>query len=695
MRPSWISFLPLLGLPLVAAPPPELRPVAGRVACYEVLEFEVAGVGEHADPFDPAVVDVELCVRSGDREWRVPGFLAQEYERGRYGGRDWFHPRGLPGWKARFAAVMAGEHEAVVRVRDGVGERTSPPVRFAVGPAERPGFLRVSTQDPRWLETSDGRPFFPIGQNLAFIGSQQYVTLSRADEILGKLGANGANYVRVWTGGEDWALAIEARKSAWGRSWGGRTPVVPRPDEPARRCVLLTNAVTEVQPSHEVGLLPDTVYALAGRVWSEAGAAVRIEVQGGGIEIAPVGRSGGWTGFRHEFRSGTEERWLRGLRLRREGTGRAWLADLSLRLAVGGPELLWEADVNRPVRGWYNPLDSYWLDELLHSARRQGVYVQLCLLTRDLYMSALRDPASAAYDRAIADAKKTFRYAVARWGAFASVGAWEYWNEMDPGLPTDRFYTELGEFLKRMDPWRHLRTTSTWGPSPKDCRHPELDVADVHFYLRPADQDRLRDEVEGILDRARWLREHAPAKPAHQGESGLADDQWRLTGEMRRSRETVDFHNMLWASALSGTTGTALPWWWERLDERAIYDHYRPLARFLDDVPWNGGKVTPLTTEAADGAVRVVALRTDGSIWAWVFHRAAAWRQVVTGGRIPGPVRGASVVFEGFGEGDYAGAWRDTRTGSDLATARARATGGRLVVPVPEFTHDIALRLGR
>lgn len=306
-----------------------------------------------------------------------------------------------------------------------------------------------------------------------------------------------------------------------------------------------------------------------------------------------------------------------------------------------------------------------------------------------------QDPSSAAYDRAIADARKTLRYAVARWGAFTSVAAWEYWNEMDPRLPTDRFYTELGEFLERTDPWQHLRSTSTWGPSPKDCRHPKLDLADVHFYYRPADHVRLRDEVEGILDRARWLREQAPAKPALQGECGLADDQWRLTDEMKRSRELVDFHNMLWASALSGTSGTALAWWWERLDERNHYPHYRPLSRFLADVPWTGGEVQAFTAETAGNAVRVVGLKTPRAAWVWCFHRTAAWKHIVTAAQTPPPVRGAQLVLDGLADGNCRVEWWDTRTGEVRATGSAQVRDGRVILTVPEFTHDLALKVAR
>ena len=124
------------------------------------------------------------------------------------------------------------------------------------------------------------------------------------------------------------------------------------------------------------------------------------------------------------------------------------------------------------------------------AAERHGIYLQLCLITRDLYMKSLKDEQSAEYDEAIQHARNLLRYVVARWGYSTHVAAWEYFNEMDPGRPTDRFYHELGEYLEQIDVYGHLRSTSTWHPSARDCRHPKLDVADVHFYLRPLSAGR-------------------------------------------------------------------------------------------------------------------------------------------------------------------------------------------------------------
>jgi hypothetical protein len=238
-----------------------------------------------------------------------------------------------------------------------------------------------------------------------------------------------------------------------------------------------------------------------------------------------------------------------------------------------------------------------------------------------------------------------------------------------------------------------LRTTSTWGPSPKDCRHPELDLADTHFYLRPVDANRLGDEVEAIQDRTRWLREQAPNKPAHLGEFGLADDRWRITDEMKQSRDLADAHNALWASALSGASGTALFWWWERLDERNVYPLYRPVSAFLADVPWTSGEVGPARVNPRDDRVRFLGLQTRDHAWLWFFNRAASWKSLVTDKRPPGELAGVISELSGPPPGIYQIEWRDPATGDVLRTDEAECQDGVLRLSAPTFSRDVAAKI--
>jgi hypothetical protein len=199
--------------------------------------------------------------------------------------------------------------------------------------------------------------------------------------------------------------------------------------------------------------------------------------------------------------------------------------------------------------------------------------------------------------------------------------------------------------------------------------------------------------VDAVLERTRWLREQAPGKPAHLGEFGLADDKWQITDEMKRTREIVDVHNALWASALSGASGTALFWWWERVDERNVYPLYRSVSRFLADVPWNSGFVQTLPAQCSDERCRPAGLRAGDRAWLWLFDPAGSWAQVVTDQRAPPERTGVTLDLSGFPAPQYRVTWWDTRAGKVLGEEKARSTTNALRLSVPVFSRDVACRV--
>jgi hypothetical protein len=398
---------------------------------------------------------------------------------------------------------------------------------------------------------------------------------------------------------------------------------------------------------------------------------------------------------RSAFTWSSNQHWLGAAAFRLAGRGTAWLDELSLREADGGPELLWEADVNRRVRGFYNPVDSFIVDQLVDAAEENGIYLQLCLITRDLYMSSLKDESTPEYDEAIRDAKNLLRYSVARWGYSTSVAAWEYFNEMNPGLPTDRFYAELGKHLEAIDPYRHLRCTSTWGPSAKDCRHPQLDVAQVHFYVRPSDRQQGTDEVAAVLGRTDFLRQNARDKPVLLAEFGLATEKWGLSNDMKADTELVHFHNSLWASALSGLSGTAMFWWWDQLDRMNAYDRYRPLATFLADVPWTTAGLKDVSATVSDSRVSTIGLKGRDCAYLWLFNSDSAWATTGVRGVSPSNIRDATIEIPELAPGTYHVEWWDTRHGKILSQSNPSTQSGTLRLSVPAFSSDIACKIRR
>ena len=675
-----------------------------KVGRYEKLEMLILVGSQYNNPFDPNEVELTVAIKTpGGEQVTVPCFYCQDYERQDFKQDrktvSWFYPVGQGSWKVRFSPMEVGIYSAVAKLKDSGGTVESESIRFECGPSSRKGFVRISRKDPRFLEFSDGAPFFAIGQNLAFIGEEQYVNLAKAEQISSKLSQNGANFLRIWTCCEDWAMAIEARKSAWDRSWSRTAHIVPMPDSEKQshphKCIKVEGgdgASATVSPSHRVGLRPKTRYILTGQFSADGPTGLRVETgRGDGGQLFDAAPKGDWKKFRREFSTGENDFWLGNIVIKLVGAGMVWLDNLSLKEADGGPELLWEADINRPIRGFYNQLDCFMLDQLVEAAERNGIYLMLCIITRDLYMKSLSNDQSADYQQAIEDAKKLMRYVVARWGHSTSVAAWEYFNEIDPGLPTDRFYTEIGEYLEQIDIYHHLRTTSTWHPSAKDCRHPKLDIGQLHHYMRPETKEEYKDEVTAVMDKTRFLREHAPSKPVLIGEFGLATPKWGLSEDMKKDTEGIHFHNSLWASAFAGTSGTALFWWWDQLDRQNAYSHYQPLSAFLADVSFAG--LRELAATASNKQLRLLGCQGNDCAYLWLFDSQATWWNLVIEKRKSSEIKDATIEIQGLQPGTYTVEWWHTYEGKVIRKEQVSFTQGALRVSIPPFSRDIACKI--
>lgn len=74
----------------------------------------------------------------------------------------------------------------------------------AAATGAEPAFVRVSPRDPRYFELSDGRPYVPVGLNLAVSPTGVKLGISRVPELpdyerwFKRLAENRGNYARVW-----------------------------------------------------------------------------------------------------------------------------------------------------------------------------------------------------------------------------------------------------------------------------------------------------------------------------------------------------------------------------------------------------------------------------------------------------------------------------------------------------------------
>jgi len=674
-----------------------IEPAARTVKAYERIAFTLRTNVTAENPYDPAEIDLHVDLTGPDgRRVTVPAFWHQpfEYARQRRGGgtADWIYPVGEAGWRARFAAATPGRWTAVARLKSPSGSATSKPVTFTCTPADGRGYVRVSAEDGRFLAFDDGTPFFAVGQDVAFIKD-----LARESAMLEALGAHGANFARVWACCEDWAMAVEARKSGWGRSWAWKPPTADTPGRQGyhRPCSGIERDMAKgdalsFSATRPLAVRPGTAYVLTGQARADGQARLVVAAAGAASDPIPCGKP--WRTFTHTFRTGADRWFLGSVTFRTEGPCRLFLKDLSLREAGGGPNLLWEADITRPPLGVYNQADAFILDRIVETAETAGVYLQLVMCTRDHYMHLLKNDASPEYARAVAMAKRLVRTFVARWGYSTHVAVWEYFNEMNPGLPTERFYAQVGAHLEAIDPWHHLRATSDWHSPSKAARHPDLDTADMHYYMRPTTGDLYHDAVASVLKQARLFREAAPAKPAVFSEFGMTSDNWQRPEGIDLDKGFLHLHNALWTSALSGLSSTVCHWYWDDIHKRNLYPLYQPVAGFVADIPYTTAGLRPADAAATKG-LRVVGLEGKRHAYLWLSDPASTWWTVAKEGRTPGPIRGASLTVPGLTAGPYRVRWWDTRAGRVLRTESVRAAAGGLTLAVPTFTGDVAVKI--
>jgi len=335
-------------------------------------------------------------------------------------------------------------------------------------------------------------------------------------------------------------------------------------------------------------------------------------------------------------------------------------------------------------------VDSDMLDRIVEAAEQSGVYLQVVVLTRNHYMDRLRTPGSRAYLEATDYAGRLARYFAARWGYSTHILAWEYFNEIDPGLPMESFYAALAKAFDAVDVNRHLRATSTWHSPSKDYANPHLDTANLHYYLRAPSGEIWKDEVAAVLQQWEICQKPLKQKPLFFAEFGITDERWQRAPELDRDREFVHLHNALWASALSGFASTVCHWYWDDIHRRNLYALYAPIARFMSGMPLASDSLKPVNASAGDG-LRVVGLQGSSGAYVWIHDSRATWWKIAVENRGPEPVEGAVISISDLPQGPCRVEWWDTHSGKIFKTEIASGPAMRLAVP--PFKRDVALKV--
>ncbi len=275
--------------------------------------------------------------------------------------------------------------------------------------------------------------------------------------------------------------------------------------------------------------------------------------------------------------------------------------------------------------GQFELPNAWRLDRELTQAQANGLNV---MLTIDSYNTLRAHDAYPAWDHAPANKdnggpiriwtdfwtnasvdqvyRSKLRYLVARYSAYSNLMSWEFWNEVD--LTEDyspevvqAWHRRMGDELRAIDPYHHLVTTSlsdSMGNRNLDLL-PELDYDQTHSYNNP-------DVAGGVL--VQQSRKSEWGKAHYVGEIG-ADASGPRASE---DPAGIQIHDPLWMSVATGSSGTAMPWWWDNLiAPNNLYGLFGAVANFTKGIDWPGEDFKRTNIEIGYQTPPKIAVRKD------------------------------------------------------------------------------------
>lgn len=309
-----------------------------------------------------------------------------------------------------------------------------------------------------------------------------------------------------------------------------------------------------------------------------------------------IGENVGWESRSYEDDQWTYERLLGNIAKNGANYFRTWMCPWNLPLET--------RKVNSTKR--YTDSDQYFhpggikrMEELLHLVDSLGLYLMLTLdmnsgnWSQSPYNQANGGPVKTyteffSQPAAMEKYKNKLRYVVARWGYSTRIGAWEFFNEIDNGVYTrndsiliphqyvTHWHQEMSRYLKDIDPYQHLVTTSI---SHRDILGlnsvPYIDFNQKHIY-------KHTEKIPAIYP----VYIETFGKPYVIGEFGY---RWEDMDRQYAKEFNYDFKRGLWFGMFSPTPILPMSWWWELFDEQNMPPYFRGV-RMISDRMLKAGK---------------------------------------------------------------------------------------------------------
>ena len=283
--------------------------------------------------------------------------------------------------------------------------------------------------------------------------------------------------------------------------------------------------------------------------------------------------------------------------------------------------------------------------------------------------------------------KKQYRYLIARWGCYRSLGIWEIVNEI---TGTDAWQAgktvqglnwvkKVDDYFKENDPFDHPTTASQHGGRYWKDGYKEVDIPNVHLYEtswpRHYSNNALRSSVYiyHFISSKFW---NDFDKPAFMGEAGYESSYGNYA--FPSIGYTTMYHDALWTTWASGNAST--PMWWDFTRRDIISDdilaQLKVFSNAVQQIDYVNNPVRPLTAAAA--GCDIYALAGDSLAFGWI--REAVGRSV----------SGKEITLSGVADTTYSIEFINTWEGTGYETIAGTSTDTVLRFSVPVLVDSAA-----
>lgn len=417
-------------------------------------------------------------------------------------------------------------------------------------------------------------------------------------------------------------------------------------------------------------------------------------IDGNGQSFIPVGVNLCWW-TNNSRKTYDYDVWMERMNQNNINMMRLWMATWGFALHWGREYNNFDTRLNAAAR----------LDKIFDLADKYSIYVQLVLVNHGQFSSTVNaewqnNPYNSKNGGIIdtpqeffsnRDARRAFknemRYILARYGYSDKILAWELFNEVDWTDGADssnrlniyNWHREMGEYMKSIDPYDHMITTSyktnigmSYGLGVIDYTNPH-----DYGYASKSVSLNLPEVQESVVDRYK--------KPTIQSEIGI---NWQSGKDTRRTDPTgISIRQALWAGMLGGAAGAAMQWWWDSwIHPNNLWTVFNGAGLFAKQMDLAGEKYMQLKTSGTvmitNEKVKILGYQYQDRVYGYLFDQSWSHMQKEV-------TMLSSTITINMASGNYTLEIYNALTGELVSTNAVESVNGKLTFSI-NFTEDIA-----